>query len=480
MRCVRCVLTAVACAAALTRPCAADALASPLPPLLISAASASSFDVSFATAGDASATLRYAAALAEPVDGADDASSWSSSLSTSLPLECGTAHAAPGAAAAVTLSLSGLPRGASVALSFSLTPDGGAGGNVPAVQHTAWVVLPRADDGAEDDVCWTCVLATLSLYAAAWQSPHARLSAPPPAQLGDAFFAALATASPAAPGCICWRCDGVGGACAPADDCATEAQTMQQQSAPPSPDAPVAAPPLPPSPPSPPLPHPPPRPPPSPPAPPPPPPVPPPPWFLEYWPELAVLQPPPPPRIAALSGPPTPSARPVPPPPWWMGSRGSRPPPPPPRSTAQAPPGDAGNATAAPPWWEQLVNERVSASPPPLPPPGTSAEVSAAFAEGESIASYVQQWLSSAPALAAPTAGGGSSPAAVLASVLADALSRTADKQPSAAAAAAAALGAAWFASAWSLWTSPVYGPYIIELWAQAESAIWPGAPGAG
>ena len=91
----------------------------------------------------------------------------------------------------------------------------------------------------------------------------------------------------------------------------------------------------------------------------------------------------------------------------------------------------------------------------------------------------IEGWLGAVPALAAPTAGG-TSAAAVLSSVLADVISRAEAKRPTAAVATALGLGGAAAASVWNLWTSPVVGPYLLELWAQAESAVWPGAQGAG
>jgi hypothetical protein len=155
-----------------------------------------------------------------------------------------------------------------------------------------------------------------------------------------------------------------------------------------------------------------------------------------------------------------------------MGTRGGSPPPPP------RPPVNSSDAGDELPWWALLDDSSGAAA---VPPPG-AAEVSIAFAEdGGAFVQQVQAWLSSAPALAAPV-GGGAAPGAVLASVLADLVARNGVVPPAALATAAAAtgLGAAAFASLFSLWTSPVYGPYLLEAWAQAESAIWPGAAGAG
>ena len=109
----------------------------------------------------------------------------------------------------------------------------------------------------------------------------------------------------------------------------------------------------------------------------------------------------------------------------------------------------------------------LSGSPPA--PPGDTTQ----------LQQVLESWLSAVPLLAAP-AGGGASPASVIASVLADVVARKEATRPSAAAATVLGLGAAAVSSAWGLWTSPVVGPYLLELWAQAESAVWPGAQGAG
>ncbi len=97
----------------------------------------------------------------------------------------------------------------------------------------------------------------------------------------------------------------------------------------------------------------------------------------------------------------------------------------------------------------------------------------------ETLTTRVQDWLATSPALAMPS-GEGAAPAAVLLSVLSDALSRTSDVKPAALTAGAVALGAAAVATALNLWNSPVYGPYMVLAFAQLESAVWPGAQGAG
>lgn len=361
------------------------------------------------------------------------------------PVMCGTALAVAGAAQPATLTLSDLPENARFELAYTLF-DGSE-----ASSGFAWVVLPSADAIASD-TCWTCFLASLSFYSVAWSRALRHDGA-----LAPAAFQQRLDGS-----CACWVCDGAGGACrsAPRDACAAPAPVLQ--SPPPANDdaVPLAAP----------TPSPPPSPPPLPPAPPPAP------WFLEYWPQLAVPPAgrPPPPAVSGLAGPQAmPPAR---PPPWWLGSRGTSYPPPPPQLPS--------NTTGDVPWWALLGEE--SASPPPPSPSG--ADVLAQMLNGippgppgdtTPLQQALEGWLSTVPSLAAP-AGGGTSPASVLASVLADMLARKEDTRPSAAAATVIGLGAAAASSWWGLWTSPVFGPYILELWAQAESAVWPCAKGAG
>lgn len=415
---------------AATAACVAAALlARAASAVVIGAANGSSFTVSFRGGTDQPTALRFSLSFADAAEAAAE------------PVMCGTALAIPGVPQPTTLTLLDLPESARFELAYTLF-DG-----ADASSGSAWVVLPSADAVASD-TCWTGVLASLSFYSVAWSRALRR----------DGGFAPAAFQQRFGGSCACWVCDGAGGACrsAPREACAAPAPDLQS---PPNDDnivvlaSPALPPPLPPPPPaSPPL-----------------------PWFLEYWPQLAVPPAgrPPPPAVSGLAGPvAVPPAR---PPPWWLGSRGT--------SSYPSPPPLQSNTTADVPWWALLGEE--SASPPPPSPSG--ADVFAQMlnvppgppGDTTPLQQALEGWLSAVPSLAAP-AGGGTSPASVLASVLADMLARKEAARPSAAAATVIGLGAAAASSWWGLWTSPVFGPYLLELLAQAESAVWPGAKGAG
>ena len=430
-----------------------------------------------ATAAVVAALLARADAFSLVLDAANSSSfrfSFSGSLHAALqfelwpqagggavasPLLCGVAVTVPDLESA-TLTLTDLPESSAFTLTYTLMQGSGSaadGGSVWVVLPEAWHTTTAVD--ASSDTCWSCVFASLSLYSVVWTRALSHE--------GDVLPASRSNVSPL---CSCWLCDGAGScSVAPHDTCesaraqasppreAVDASLGVPSTASPPPLSPVLpsppSAPQPPQPPSPPLP----------------------PWFLEYWPQLAVPPPtrPPPPSVSGMAGA-APSADSMPPPPWWLGSRGTSNPPPPLRL----------NTTTGVPWWALLQEDPAS------PPPGSAApaDVVAQNFNGSppgptSDTAQVQQmiegWLGAVPALAAPTAGG-TSAAAVLSSVLADVISRAEAKRPTAAVATALGLGGAAAASVWNLWTSPVVGPYLLELWAQAESAVWPGAQGAG
>ena len=409
----------------------------------IDAADSSSFRVAFNSTADELAVLRFELSTAARV--------------ADMPFLCGVALAQPGIAEDATLNLTDLPESAALAFSYTLSDGSESRGGA------AWVVLPSADAGEIADTCWTCVFASLSLYAVAWTQALRR---------GTPFVPVSVFQQPDE-SCACWVCGAADGVCRPAQHDACDLQSpspaVVDDSMASSPAAsPLSMPPQPPQVPSA----------------PPPPWSPPPPWWLEFWPQLAVPQAgrPPPPAVSGMAGPQTfqqPPAAPPPalPSPWWLSSRGS--------SDSSPPPQLQSNITAGVPWWALLGEDAASPPPPALQgadvvaqtlgsgsPPAPAGDTSA-------LQQALEGWLSAVPSLAAPV-GGGTSPAAIVASVLADVVARKEAKRPSAAAATAIGLGAAAASSLWGLWTSPVLGPYVLELWAQAESTVWPGAKGAG
>ena len=407
--------------------------------LVLNAANSSSFRFSFS--GSRHASLRFEL---WPEAGGEAAAT---------PLLCGVAVSVPGTEPA-TLTLTDLPESTAFKLTYAFVQGSG----LASADGSLWVVLPEATLAASD-TCWTCVFASLSLYSVAWSQVLRREGAVAPASRSDV-----------SPLCSCWLCDGAGALCrvAPQDAC----DSARFQASPPvgavdeSLDVPSTSlpPPLLPV-----LP-----PPPSPPQPPEPPSPPLPPWFLEYWPQLAVPSParPPPPSVSGMAGAaPADSTPPL--APWWLGSRGTSDSPPPPRLN-----------TTGVPWWALLQEDLASPPPPGVAPTDVVAQnyngsPPGPMGDTTQLQQAIEGWLSAVPALSAPAAGG-TSAAAVLASVLADVVSRAEAKRPTAAVATALGLGGAAAASVWNLWTSPVVGPYLLELWAQAESAVWPGAQGAG
>ena len=120
------------------------------------------------------------------------------------------------------------------------------------------------------------------------------------------------------------------------------------------------------------------------------------------------------------------------------------------------------------PWWEQM--QGLQAPPPPVDAVRLAAlEWMATLAGGE-----WQETLPPEDASASPA------PLAVFSSILRDVLSRVGDSPVVAGKASEVALATALVASLFNLWQSPIYGPYLLQVWAKGEGSIWPNAAGAG